>query len=132
MRAAFPDAFNERARTAHQKIEKELKRNGEHVTGLFLMIDPDQECATGQDYRIVLRVTARRDAVADEKTELVLVRLARVVADALGSCAGIVVKDQQLVSEAEFTLEDLRFFKRWDWDYRSHSGEPGGELAPTP
>lgn len=132
VRAAFPDAFNERARAAHQKIEKELKRNGEHVTGLFLMIDPDQECATGQDYRIVLRVTSRSEAVADEKTELILVRLAKTIADALGSCAGIVVEDHQPVSEAEFTLEDLRFFKRWDWDYRSYSGEPGGELAPKP
>jgi hypothetical protein len=84
VRAAFPDAFNERARAAHQKIEKELKRNGEHVTGLFLMIDPDQECATGQDYRIVLRVTSRSEAVADEKTELILVRLAKRLRTRLG------------------------------------------------
>jgi len=41
------------------------------------------------------------------------------------------VEDHQLVSEAEFTLEDLRFFKRWDWDYRSLSGEPGGDVVPT-
>jgi hypothetical protein len=131
VRAAFPDAFNERARAAHQKIEKELKRNGEHVTALFLMIDPDAECDPGQDYRIVLRVTARREALADEKTEIALVRLAKKIADALASCPGILVEDHQLVSESQFTLEDLRFFKRWDWDYRSHSGEPGGDVVPA-
>jgi hypothetical protein len=131
VRAAFPDAFNERAQAAHRTIEKALKRGGEHVTGLFLMIEPDDECASGQDYRIILRVTARAATLADETIEVTLVRLAKAIADALAACDGVLVEDHQLVSEAEFTLEDLRFFKRWDWDYRSHSGEPGGEVAPT-
>ncbi len=131
VRAAFPDAFNERAQAAYRKIEKELKRSGERVTGLFLMIDPDDELEAGESYRIVLRVVARSEAVSDEKTEITLVRVANAIADALASCAGILVEDHQLVSEGEFTLEDLRFFKRWDWDYRSHSGEPGGEIAPA-
>jgi hypothetical protein len=131
VRAAFPDAFNARAQAAHRTIEKALKRGGEHVTGLFLMIEPDEERAAGEDYRIILRVTARREALADEAIELVLVRLAKAIASALASCDGIVVEDHQLVSEAQFTLEDLRSFKRWDWDYRSLGGEPGGEIAPT-
>ena len=131
VRAAFPDAFNERAQAAHRKIEKALKRGGEHVTGLFLMINPDDECASGHDYRIILRVTARTTSLADEAVEATLVRLAKALADALASCDGVLVEDHQLVSEAEFTLEDLRFFKRWDWDYRSLSGEPGGDVVPT-
>jgi len=131
VRAAFPDAFNERAHAAHRKIEKELKRNGEHVTGLFLMIDPDEECGSGQDYRVLLRVVARSEPLADQRTELTLVRLAKAIADALASCNGILVEDHQLVSEGRFPLEDLHFFKRWDWDYRSYSGEPGGETVPT-
>ncbi len=130
IRAAFPDAFNERAQAAYRKVEKELKRSGEHVTGLFLMIDPDEERAPEDSYRVVLRVVARSEALSDEKAEVTLVRVAKAIADALTSCEGIVVEDHQLVSEAEFTLEDLRFFKRWDWDYRSHSGEPGGEIVP--
>ncbi len=132
VRAAFPDAFNERAQESLRRIEKELKRSGEHVTGLFLMIDPDEERGEGESYRIVLRVVARREVLSDEKTEIALVRVAKVIADALGSCRGILVEDHQLISESEFTLEDLRFFKRWDWDYRSHSGEPGGEVVALP
>lgn len=132
VRAAFPDAFNERARESYRKIEKELKRSGEPVTGLFLMIDPDEERDAGEGYRILLRVVARSEALSDEKTEITLVRVAKVIADALGSCQGILVEDHQLVSESEFTLADLRFFKRWDWDYRSHSGEPGGDVVALP
>lgn len=131
VRAAFPDEFNERARAACKKIEKELKRDGEHVTGLFLMIDPDRELAADVEYRAILRVTARRETLTDIATEQRLVRVANTIATALGTCKGILVEDHQLVSEGEFTLEDLRFFKRWDWDYRSHSGEPGGEVAPV-
>jgi len=33
---------------------------------------------------------------------------------------------------ASALARDLRYFQRWDWDYRSHSGEPGGETAPLP
>jgi hypothetical protein len=132
VRAAFPDAFNSRVQAAHKKIEKALKRGGEHVTGLFLMIDPDEEREEGQDYRLVLRVTARTELLADEKTEVALVNLAQGIANALAACNGVVVENHELVSETQFTLEDLRFFKRWDWDYRSHSGEPGGDVAPTP
>jgi hypothetical protein len=132
VRAAFPDAFNERVQAVHRKIEKELKRSGEHVTGLFLMIDPDEESGAGESYRVVLRVVARSDALVDKKTEITLVRVAKAIADALASCSGIIVEDHQLVSEGQFTLQDLHFFKRWDWDYRSHSGEPGGEVVPLP
>jgi hypothetical protein len=131
VRAAFPDAFNSRVQAAHKKIEKALKRGGENVTGLFLMIDPDDERGETQAYRLVLRVTARREVLADAKTEVELVRLAQSIVSALESCEGIVVEEHQVLSEAEFTLEDLRFFKRWDWDYRSHSGEPGGDVVPS-
>ena len=44
--------FNERTETAHRTIEKVLKRDGKHVTGLYLMVDPDDEQKEGQDYRI--------------------------------------------------------------------------------
>lgn len=130
VRAAFPDAFNERLRAAHRKIDKALKRGGEHVTGLFLMIDPDEEQPVDRDYRLFLRVVTTTEALTSAEREVELVRLAKIIADALASCDGIVVEDHELLSESEFTLADLRFFKRWDWDYRSHSGDPGGDLAP--
>lgn len=58
-------------------------------------------------------------------------RTTKQIADALDACDGIAVVNHELVSEAAFTLADLQYFQRWDWDYRSHSGEPGGDIAPT-
>ncbi len=58
--------------------------------------------------------------------------MAKAIADALDGCDGIDVVDHALVSHAEFALDDLQYFQRWDWDYRSHSGEPGGDIARRP
>ena len=131
-RPAFPDAFNERRADATKKIEKALKKDGTQITGLFLLISPNEECAPDEDYQVALRVTAAKATLAEKSVELQLARTTKVIADALNACDGIEVVDHALISEAAFTLDDLQYFQRWDWDYRSHSGEPGGEIAPSP
>lgn len=130
-RPAFPDAFNERRAGSTKKIEKALKKNGEQITGIFLAISPNEECSNDDTYKVALRVTAAKDTLAEKNVELDLVRATKQIADALDACEGIDVVDHALVSEAAFTLDDLRYFQRWDWDFRSHSGEPGGEIAPS-
>jgi hypothetical protein len=130
-RPAFPDAFNVRREAANKKIERELKKHGELITGIFLAIKPHDECGDGTNYIVALRVTAGKATLTNKSVESQLVTTTKQVADALDACAGIEVVDYGLVSEAEFTLEDLQYFQRWDWDYRSHSGEPGGEIAPS-
>jgi hypothetical protein len=131
-RPAFPDVFNERRAASTKKIEKELKRNGRLVTGVFLAITPNAECASDETYQVALRVTATKETLASRSVETELVRTTKSIADALDACDGIQVVDHALVSESAFTLADLQFFRRWDWDYRSYSGEPGGEIARLP
>jgi hypothetical protein len=131
-RPAFPDAFNERRNASTKKIEKELKKNGKLITGLFLAISPNAECPPEESYKIALRVTATKEALATKSAELDLARTTKQIADALDACDGIEVVDHALVSESSFTLADLQYFQRWDWDYRSHSSEPGGEIVRTP
>ncbi len=131
-RPAFPDAFNERVRNASRKIENALKKSGRHVTGIFLAISPREECSADENYEVALRVMATKETLAAQVIELELTRTTQQIAGALGACDGIEVVDHALVSEAAFSLAELRFFQRWDWDYRSHSGEPGGEIAPSP
>lgn len=131
-RPAFPDAFNERRNASTKKIEKELKKNGKLITGLFLAISPNAECPPEESYKIALRVTATKEALATKSVELELARTTKQIADALDACEGIEAVDHALVSEAAFTLAELQYFQRWDWDHRSHSGEPGGEIARSP
>jgi hypothetical protein len=131
-RAAFPDAFNERVSAADKKIENQLKKaHAKHVTGLFLMLDPRHECEDGQDYRLIVRLTARQASLDDEAVEEKLAMMVNKIADALRSCDGIDVLECQLVSEDDFSLADLRYFQRWDRDHRSFSGKPGGDVIPT-
>jgi hypothetical protein len=131
-RPAFPDVLNERRAASTKKIEKELKKNGKLVTGLFLAITPNAECSAEESYQVALRVTATKETLASRSVETELVRTTKSIADALDACDGIEVVDHALVSESAFTLADLQFFQRWDWDYRSYSGEPGGEIARLP
>ena len=131
-RPAFPDAFNERRNASTKKIEKALKKDGKLITGLFLAISPNAECPPQESYKIALRVTATKETLATKSVELELARTTKQIADALDACDGVEVVDHALVSEAAFTLDDLQYFQRWDWDYRSHSGEPGGDIARSP
>lgn len=131
-RPAFPDAFNDRVRNATKKVENALKKSGSHVTGIFLAILPKGECSADENYQVALRVTATTETLAVQAVELELTRTTQQIAGALGACDGIEVVDHALVSEGLFSLAELRFFRRWDWDYRSHSGEPGGKIAPSP
>ena len=131
-RPAFPDAFNERRNSSTRKIEKELKMNGKLITGLFLAISPNEECSADESYKVALRVSATKETLAAKSVETELARTTKQIADALDACDGIEVVDHALVSEAAFTLADLRYFQRWDRDYRSHSGEPGGDIASSP
>ena len=112
-RPAFPDAFNERRIGSAKKIEKELKKNGKLITGLFLAISPNEECAAGESYQVALRVTATKETLAAKSVETDLVRTTKQIADALDACDGIDIVDHALVSEAAFTLADLQYFQRW-------------------
>ena len=127
-----PDVFNERPAASAKKIEKELKKNGKLVTGPFLAIAPNAECSAEESYQVALRVTATKETLASRSVETELVRTTKLIAEALDACDGIDVVDHALVSETAFTLADVQFFQRWDWDYRSYSGEPGGAIAPSP
>jgi hypothetical protein len=131
-RPAFPDVFNERRAGSTKKIEKALKKSGKQITGIFLAISPNEECGSDEDYQVALRVTAAKGTLVEKDVEIELVRATKQIADALDACDGIEVVDHALVSEAAFTLADLQYFQRWDWDYRSYSGEPGGAVAPSP
>lgn len=131
-RAAFPDAFNERVASADKRVEKQLKNeHAKHITGLFLMLDPRDECDEGKDYRLVLRLTAQQSSLEDKTIESRLATTVNEIGEALRRCNGIDVLECELVSEDDFSLADLRYFQRWDRDHRSHSGRPGGLLPPS-
>lgn len=130
VRAAYPDAFNDRVRSAQRKIDKALKSYGEGASGVFLALNSWEELSDDDEYEVVVIVTCPLDVANDAKKEAVVAQLAPKIMEALEGCEGVSVLDARHVSEDEFTLHDLRTYKRWDFDHRSFSGRPGGPTVP--
>ncbi len=132
VRSAFPDAFNDRITGAARKIDKALKAHGEGASGIFLILDHWDEVDDAVPYNVVIVVTCPVAVAEDESREAEVAALASKLMTALDACKGINVLDAQHVAENDFTLDDLHTHKRWEFDFRSHSGRPGGSISPKP
>ena len=128
-RAAFPDAFNERLRPAHHRIRKSLSRGGSNISGIYVQVE-DEELSEGTDYHVFAEATMPVEAFEHSKSRRQAQTCFDEVAAAMTDCDGIIVSEHILVSEGDFTLDELRQLKRWDWDDLSLREEPSGELAP--
>jgi hypothetical protein len=129
-RVAFPDAFNERTRAANDRIRKHLEAAEDVIDAVYLFMDNDGELPAGEPYRIEVRASMRVQDYADPPARLRAQKAIDAVAGALRACPDIQLEDANVYSEEEITIDDLRFLKRWDWDWISLD-DPDGELPPA-
>ena len=129
-RPAFLDEFNERCRPAAKRVSTRLKAKGHLITGLFLQLDSYEELPPEQDYRVILRATALPETCDDPEQERVMLSLLADIEKALNDCAGIVVTEIALDSERDLSLYELRFVKRWDYDFLSYREDTPEHLTP--
>ncbi|MCI0675771.1 MAG: hypothetical protein L0Y42_08355 [Phycisphaerales bacterium] len=113
-RAAFPTAFNERTRSRAKEIRNTLK-NGVYMEGIYLLVD-NRELSDSDHYNIEIRATMQREFFEDNAKRVKSQRVLDDVESLLASCEGVHVEKAELLSEKEFSLDDLRNFKRWDFD----------------
>lgn len=132
IRSAFPDTFNERVRPAAKKIERALKTYGKDASGIFVALNDWGELEAGQAYRGLIAVVFPVEVGDDNEREAGVAELAAKLLQALDGCEGIEIEDVRHIAEDEFTLHDLHTYKRWEFDFRSHSGRPGGAVSPAP
>lgn len=133
LRSAFPDAFNQRLATAKRsmkRIETALKRDGSVITGIFLRVDPPDEIAPEDTYQVIMRLTAREEVFEQPESETRALDLTENIRQEFDGIEGIEIVDDALVSEADFSLADLRATLRWDYDYLSY--REGTPDEPTP
>jgi hypothetical protein len=133
-RSAFPDAFNERLEASKRqmaKIRDALKREGTVISGIFLQVDPPDEIEPNEIYRIILRLTVREEDLERPGVEDQAIALADVIRKAFAQIDGIEVEDCRFVSEADFSIADLRTAMRWDYDYLSFRDNTAENTAPT-
>lgn len=123
LRSAFPDAFNERlaaAKKPMRKIEAALKRDGSLITGIFLRVDPPEEIAPEALYSVIMRLTAREEVFDQRERASLALELTEAIRREFQRIDGIEIIDYELVSEADFSLADVRATLRWDYDYLSY------------
>jgi hypothetical protein len=134
LRSAFPDAFNERleaARRSMRRIEAALKRDGALITGIFLWVDPSDEITPEEQYRIIMRLTAKEEVLEEPATEAAAMALTETIGQEFEGINGVEIVDYQLISEADFSLADMRTMLRWDYDYLSYRAGTPDDPAPT-
>jgi hypothetical protein len=134
LRSAFPDTFNQRlaaAKGSMKRIETALKRDGSVITGIFLRVDPPDEIAPEERYQVIMRLTAREEVFEQPEPETRALELTELIRHEFDRVDGIEIVDYELVSEANFSLADLRATLRWDYDYLSYREGTLDDTVPT-
>ncbi|WP_009631112.1 hypothetical protein [Synechocystis sp. PCC 7509] len=131
-RAAFPDSFNNRITDKFKKkIAEKFKKKGKEITAIYIA-GADEEVQGNDMYKIIIKATMQCETFENP----VLLREAQSIIDLLEiefcQCPGIDVAQSLLVSEADVSIDDLRFLKRWDYDHLSFRGDTPDEIAPYP
>jgi hypothetical protein len=123
-RPALPTAFNNRlSDSAKRKFRKAIEQCGAEVSGIFIFFESERELPDNEPYRIIVRIVAPRAIVQDDREEQTLLRLVAKLQEAFAICPGIEIEELKLDSEAEFSLEDFKSSKVWDYEYLSISEE---------
>ena len=121
VRAAFPDEFNNRVKgslDALTKRKSELNKNSELLSGIYMRV-PDGELPPGKDYEIIVWGAMRTVDFENPEKATRAQQLLNLVEATLGSCDGIDIKESELKSEQDITIDHLREWKRWDFDVLS-------------
>ncbi len=121
VRAAFPDAFNERAKPTLDSLKKkssDLYKQSDLLTGIYMLLT-EAELGPDEDYKVVVCGTMRVHDFEDPERRQVAQLILDLLESTLGLCQGIEIEDCQLKSEQDMTLDHLRTWKRWDFDVLS-------------
>ena len=121
-RPAFPDAFIERTRNVYKRLRNPLKKLGHWLTGVFLLV-VDEELPPETPYEIVLWGSMRVEDWSNAETRASAQLLLDKIEAAFSQTDGVAVKESLLRSEADISIDDLRFMKRWDMDDLTLRGE---------
>lgn len=128
VRAAFPDAFNERTRKARGKLEDRLKKAGTHLLGLYVSLSSWDELGNDEVYGVDF-VGLVAEGLAREELEALMKAFGEAAA-AYEKSDGVSVIDYRIQDEEDASMNLLRTHRLFPLDYLSLRDSPGGELPP--
>lgn len=126
-REAFPDTLNDRLATVVGKLRSVLRKQGRNISALYLGVS-DAELPPSENYVALLIGTMEVAAYADADLRVGAQAAIDGCEALMNECNGIEVGEARLVSEGEFTIDALRYLKRWDWDDLSYREDPPDSL----
>ncbi|HED12159.1 MAG TPA: hypothetical protein ENI62_00615 [Gammaproteobacteria bacterium] len=129
VRSAFPDEFVERSRAATDGLRKKLKKLGDLLTAIYIVV-VQEELPEDSPYEIILYGSMRVDdyALSDRREDAQ--QLLNDIETALADCDGIEVEESHLKPEDKISLDDRRKLVRWDFDDLTVRGRAVAELPP--
>lgn len=131
-RDAFPDAFNERIRaTVEQKIKPALKKLPK-IKALYLSLHTWDELPDKAVYQMQLVVTLNSEDFENISVRQPIEKGALQIATALNDCSGVVVEEATVLSEKDVSLDMLRYYGRWNFDYLSFKDPAKHVQPPSP
>lgn len=114
-RRGFADEFNERIRTANDKLKKKLKKNQDsYLVSAFYLLVEDVELPKEVDYTVTLFGSIRVEHAADYELVDRAQAILDIVEAEMAACKGIEIEHAELRSEKSISLADRRNLKRWD------------------
>ena len=130
-RAALPSEFNARCRPAQRFVADRLKKHGALVTAVYLQIEPRyEELQPGELYRVFVHLTVLPETASSPELLQKALSAQSSFEKAFARCDGIELLGAQIVSEAEFSLRDIRETVRWDqFDYISYKAGAEGDTV---
>ncbi len=118
-RAAFPNAFDERISPLKGKIKSCLQNVSGDIFGIYFSLT-EEELPKTESYKTVGFAVMIDEDFCDS-TKLDRCKLAITKLQGLLSRVRIEFdEDIEIVSDKDFSLEDLRLTRRWDWDVLSY------------
>jgi hypothetical protein len=133
-RDSFPDEFVRRIseKKGKKHLKKLLEAQGKLITGIFLLLNSSRDLTVDTPYKITVYATVRTQTYDDDLQRQHLEdNFLDNFTNLLKNFSGIEVVDYFLVSEAEFSLDDVRNTRRMDFDSISYTDEKGGDIAKT-
>lgn len=114
LRPAFPDEFNVRLKKGKRALDRLFSRASD-VTGVWILLDTQNELGADQPYTILNAVaTMRTDVYADRARRQQVEQFITQLGNILDGCAGVVCENFQVLPEARFSLDDLAVYQRLD------------------
>ena len=122
-RDSFPDEFDGRLQRsgALEAMRRLLTRWGGNISGVFVLVRPDKELSPAERYELALWAIVPNElygnaSIRSTLEDDFLVKLTAM----LTTVDGITLVDAMVVSDADFTLRDVRQTRRMDFDSLSY------------